>query len=124
MIPEEVAHRQYHNAADRAERNAPRKSDLAAARHDMAESIVTGKTVAGLDLAAVLDCELNENPRFSTELAAALNPWHVDEGGRHVTGAEYWLEMVSFLEALAAKHLPEDAVEEFAAEIARDLGME
>ena len=114
MIPAEIAHKQHHAAQDALECAAPSEDALAKARIELAELIVAGKTVAGFDLATVIDCEMNENPRAAQEFAAAFGSlW---EDGASSSG--YWLRCSDYLEQLASKHLPESAVEDLARETA------
>jgi hypothetical protein len=112
MIPAEVAHRQHHNAQDRA---APDEADLAEARTEIVDLLISGNTLNGWTLAAVLDCESNENQKFPSELAEVLNLY-----SESACGASLWLRVLDYLQKIAVKHLPDEIVQEFAEENVRD----
>ncbi len=86
----------------------PDASDLKQAREDLAEQIIAGKTVAGLDIARLFDLEIDE--RNSSELAEEFASVFGSVWKDHGLSPSYWLRCNEYLTKLAAKHLSEQAV--------------
>lgn len=87
----------------------PDASDLLQAREELAEKIVMGKTVGGIDILACLDIECdNDTPNFLADLDKLFRT--LGEGRFMPYAAN------EYLTKIAMRHVPDEAVEERAAQ--------
>ncbi len=91
----------------------PTEADLREAREELAERIAGGEKAAGLDLEACLELELNADERvFMGDIAALFRGMYSNTYGT----AAFWCACADYAQRIAAKHLSDDAVYEWACE--------
>lgn len=90
------------------------QEELDEARDELVDALLGGHTCHGWNLEACLDCEMNENEKFVRELAA------FGRLTRCVDAPCLPADFGKWCEEIVARHLPEQAIEDRAAQIRAD----
>lgn len=105
-VPAEIAESARNHAE--ATQRQPTQEELATAQQDLIDKVIAGQTVAGFDLAAVLDCELNSERPFTEDMAKLLGSLYEDSGST----AGLWLRVHDYLSRTIAHCIPQSAIED------------
>ena len=89
----------------------PDESDLKEARGELAKLVSAGKTVGRVDLAYCIEAENNaDSVSFEADVCTLLLSIYKDNG----SCAAFWLRAVPYVERIAAKHIADEDVREYA----------
>lgn len=89
------------------------------AKEAVRDDILSGKTIAGYDLAACIDCELNGDGYTGAvhDLAQIILQMHGVEDMTHPEAQNHtWLALLHIAEQIVERHIPERAITKRATE--------